>query len=218
MVRDIAHLKTFMEAHVYAVWDFMCLAKTLQSHIAPTNKIWTPRHTPSVRLINEIILAEESDTYKNTHLSHFEIYLIAMKEVGADTSIIEQFLQDIPIIGVHQALQNPNIPASSREFVTTTLSFLDQPAHIVASAFTYGRELIIPELFISILNDLEIEAPAFRYYLSRHIHIDSEQHGPASIDLLHYLCDSEEKLQEVNEAKHKAIEARNKLWREIYDV
>jgi len=218
MVRDIAHLRTFMEAHVFAVWDFMCLAKTLQSHIAPTNKIWTPSHTPSVRLINEIILAEESDTYKNTHLSHFEIYLIAMKEVGADTSIIQQFLQDIPLIGVHQALQNPRIPEPSREFVTTTLSFLNEPAHIVASAFTYGRELLIPELFIDILNDLKIEAPAFRYYLTRHIHIDSKEHGPASIGLVQYLSDSEEKLQQVQEAKHKAIEARTKLWREIYEV
>lgn len=214
---NLPQLQTFMESHVFAVWDFMCLAKTLQSHLAPTNKIWLPKNAENARLINEIILSEESDKYSSTYISHFELYLFAMNEVGADTSAIEQFLDEVETIGVERALKNPNIPTPAREFVTTTLSFLDKEAHIVASAFTYGRELLIPELFIELLNNLELEAPAFRYYLERHIHIDSNEHGPASERLIHSLTNDDPiKLQEVELAKITAINARTKFWKKIH--
>jgi hypothetical protein len=215
MIQTKEQLQTFMESHVFAVWDFMCLAKTLQSHLAPTNKIWLPKNARSARLINEIILAEESDEYNGSYISHFELYLEAMKEVGADTYVIEQFLEDTQTLGVETALLNPGIPPHSREFVQTTLSFLDQPPHVVASAFTYGRELLIPQLFIELLDNLQIEAPAFRYYLERHIHIDSEEHGPASMNLVQSLCTTLYHLQEVEEAKEKALLARKKLWEKI---
>lgn len=217
MIRDKEHLRSFMESHVFAVWDFMCLAKTLQMHLAPTNRIWTPSYAPAARLINEIMVAEETDKYKASYLSHFEIYLLAMEEVGADTSVINKFIHDIKTDGVHFALQNPDIPLPAREFITTTLSFLDQPVHVVASAFTYGRELMIPDLFMELLNNLKLEAPAFRYYLDRHIHIDSEEHGPASVQLMDYLANTPEKLTEVEIAKSTAILARKKLWEQIYE-
>jgi Protein of unknown function (DUF3050). len=41
-----------------------------------------------VDLLNEIILGEESDVDRyEQHLSHFEMYFHAMKEVGASTTM-----------------------------------------------------------------------------------------------------------------------------------
>src|SRR5438045_2244793 len=77
----IEDLHIFMEAHVFAVWDFMSLVKSLQNKLTCTRIPWIPnKYQRSARFINEIVVGEESDWYGNTSLSHFEIYLQAMQE------------------------------------------------------------------------------------------------------------------------------------------
>ncbi len=86
-------LKIVMEHHVVAVWDFMALAKTLQKGLTCMDVPWMPPAVPeSARIINEIILAEESDKIESIGFigSHFELYLAAMDEVGAKTDAIER--------------------------------------------------------------------------------------------------------------------------------
>ena len=59
---NLNQLRAFMELHAYAVWDFMSLLKSLQAIISPHGSPWLPnRNTQIVRLINEIVLEEESD-------------------------------------------------------------------------------------------------------------------------------------------------------------
>jgi hypothetical protein len=83
-VKTIEDLQSFLENHVFAVWDFMSLLKALQSKLTCTTTPWFATANPETRyLINEIVVAEESDlTIDGRRQSHYEMYIEAMKDWG----------------------------------------------------------------------------------------------------------------------------------------
>ena len=84
-----------MSRHCWSVWDFFLLIKELQRNLTCTKRFWSPCiNANAARFINEIILGEESDitNIPGEHLSHFQLYLRAMDEIGADSSKIKEFL------------------------------------------------------------------------------------------------------------------------------
>ena len=216
-INTVGQLRTFMEHHVFAVWDFMCLAKALQRHIAPCNIIWTPPNPENARLINEIILGEETDNFNNEHMSHFEMYTKAMEEIGADTTAIYDFIELLQTHGLEKAFGVA--PPECVEFMKSTFEFiLTEKPHIIASAFAHGRETIIPSMFKKFLANSKVNAPIFEYYLKRHIEIDGNKHGPASTTMVDNLCNSNKFLEaEADTASEQAITARLKFWDNIMD-
>lgn len=219
-VRTIEDLRCFMQHHVYSVWDFMSIIKFLQSVVAPAQSPWNRNGDASVRrFINELVLEEESDEteIEGEHSSHFDLYLRAMREIGADTQNIEAFVDTVASVGIEQALQSDLIPEPSRQFTGQTFKFIRQgKAHEVAAALAIGREHIIPCMFRSILSTIgvsEKQAPVFHFYLNRHIHLDEDFHAPLSLRLMNGLCgnDDEKHAQATTAAIH-AIDARIRLW------
>jgi hypothetical protein len=86
----------FMQHHVFAVWDFMSLLKSLQRSLTCVELPWVPEGpTSSRRLINEIVLVEESDELGDGYISHFELYLQGMDRAGADTGPIASFINQL---------------------------------------------------------------------------------------------------------------------------
>jgi len=222
-LKDLISLRIFMEHHVFAVWDFMCLTKSLQSVLAPACSPWLPPKYPSMaRFINEIVLAEETDlaVLDGGYLSHFELYLSAMEEVGADTQHINQFIKDIENKGINAALKFFSGPEASRDFVRSTLSCIDiSKPWCIAAAFTFGRETVIPKMFKNLLDNKIVsdeKCPAFKYYLDRHIEVDggSDGHGAMAVTLLNHLCQNNPQNEnEVTETAISCLRDREKFWK-----
>lgn len=222
---DITDLHIFMEHHVFAVWDFMSLLKSLQHHICPSTNCWVPtknNRSHAARLINEIVLAEESDIDRGGKgtITHHDLYCQAMLEVGADARTMEKWVEAVADIGVHSAMEECAIPSASLKFIKKTFNFIDTgEPHIVAAAFCFGRETIVPQMFKNLtdtLNINHIDCPKFHYYLERHIDIDGEVHGPASIQLVENLCEHDPvKIHEAEQAAIEAIKSRTSLWDDI---
>jgi hypothetical protein len=212
-------LRIFMKYHVFAVWDFMSLLKTIQHNVVPSGNLWLPSQgtrSDIARLINEIVLCEESDISPDgkSSISHFDLYLQAMLEVGADTDPIKTYL--------NQVAENGNIsecPEVVREFVESTFDAIRRGPHCAAASFCYGRETVIPSMFIRLLRQINIsntDAPKFHYYLERHIQVDGEDHGPMSENLVNYFCKNDPFLiHEAEQAAIDAITARIKLFDRI---
>ncbi len=219
-------IRLFMESHVFAVWDFMSLLKVLQRGLTCTEVPWIPsRFAESRRLVNEIVLGEESDVYRGVAVSHFELYLKAMRECGADTSAVELLLGQIAAgADVSRALAASGAPEPAQEFVRGTFACIEEgKLHATAAAFTFGREDLIPDMFRGFIRDqdqrLSGRLSTFRWYLDRHIEVDGEEHGPMALRMIQELCgDDAVKWQEAGEAAEKALTARLKLWDGIADA
>jgi hypothetical protein len=209
---------TFLEHHVYAVWDFMSLLKSLQRHLTCVDVPWVPTGpTVSRRLINDITLVEESDELGGGFISHFELYVNGMAEAAADTAVVEAFIAHLRDgWEVTAALDEANVPDVSADFVRTTWKFITtEPVHCQAAAFAFGREDLIPDMFAQVVAVKEGGYPlrTFVDYLERHIEVDGEQHTPMAMQMVADLCGSDDgKWQEAAEAVIRALDARVRLW------
>jgi hypothetical protein len=224
-IGTLEDLQVFMEHHVFAVWDFMALLKALQQRLTCVAFPWLPtEEVRSRRLINEIVLEEESDEFEpGVYGSHFEFYHQAMHQCGANTESIDRFIALLRRgQSVHEALTEAGVPVSVIQFVKATWSVLESESpYRMAAAFTFGREDLIPDMFRSIIANLEGRWPhrlsIFRRYLERHVHLDEEHHSPMAIRMLRSLCqDDVTRWKEVEETAKFALSARLALWNGVH--
>ncbi len=222
---DLSDLRTFMEFHIYAVWDFMSLLKALQQNLTCVNVPWFPVGDADTRhLINEIVLGEESDVdASGINKSHFELYLDAMRQSGADVAPIEKFVSELQKTGdFESAYQSAGTPAEAREFVDFTFKIIDgKQAATQAAVFTFGREDLIPKMFYAIVEDISRTSPdeisIFKYYLERHIEVDGDHHSSLALQMTSNLCgQNPEKWEQATAATIDALKMRIRLWDGAY--
>jgi hypothetical protein len=210
-------VRMFMEEHVFAVWDFMSLLKGLQRGLTCVEIPWKPTKNPVTRrFINEIVLGEESDLDQDgVPNSHFEMYINAMNQVGANTEIVMELVNDP---NWKSSISTLPIQDTTKEFMQFTFSVLEEnQLHTIASAFTFGREDLIPDMFIEIVKESEkasdISYSKFIWYLERHIEVDGDDHGPISLKMIEELCgDDDKKWKEATEIAILSMQKRIKLW------
>jgi hypothetical protein len=221
-VNTLPRLRCFMRYHVFAVWDFMCLAKRLQRDLTSLDVLWLPPARPALaRFINSLILAEETDLDPDgTAVSHFELYLQGMEEVGASTMEARRFLAMLREGSDVEASLSACAPPAAHTFVGQTMHTVVQGTTVeVLSSFLFGREDLIPEMFSRLVPQWteSQRASRFTYYVARHIELDGDDHGPAGVRALaEAVADDERAWEAARGAAKSALAARIALWDSVH--
>jgi hypothetical protein len=220
-IKNIEQIGVFMQHHVYAVWDFMSILKSLQNQLTETNVPWFPKGSPNTRfLINEIVVGEESDIDADgIRKSHFEMYLDAMKQTNTDTQPIYTFCDNLQQSKDRQeSFKLANTPLSAQSFVNFSFETIEtNKDYLQAAIFTFGREDLIPTMFYSLVSELNDRFPntisKLKYYLDRHIEVDGDHHSHLAIDMVEELCgDDQSKWDECLTYVIRSLEQRKNLW------
>ncbi|TPG44333.1 DUF3050 domain-containing protein [Flavobacterium pectinovorum] len=224
-IQSIDDLHSFLETHVFAVWDFMSLLKALQTKLTCTTTPWFATKNPETRyLINEIVLAEETDlSIDGRRQSHYEMYLEAMVDCGADINGINSFLSEVNSLhNIFVAIKQSSLHPNTKAFLDFTFRVIEEgKPHEIAAAFTFGREDLIPSMFTAILKNFQKNLPdtdlsKLLYYFERHIELDADEHGPMAMQMITDLCEEDaQKWKEVEEISILALEKRIGLWNAI---
>jgi Protein of unknown function (DUF3050) len=210
---------------------------------------WVPVGSANTRyLINEIVIGEESDVdERGLRTSHFELYLRAMEQAGADTGPVVGMVEVLKAgrgraraaddgmlwsggAGMEETpddlvLRSPvrTLSGAVRDFLDFTFGTIATgEVHRIAAVFTFGREDLIPDMFIRIVEDLSgLGSPGgseglfgiFTYYLERHIEVDGGHHSHLAMAMLEELCgEDDRKWEEAARSAGAALEARIRLW------
>lgn len=226
-LRSLEDVQVFMSHHIFAVWDFMTLLKSLQTRLTSTSLPWRPVGDPTTRrLINEIVLAEESDEIgPGQYTSHYEMYLNAMAQAGASADSIARLVDAWgPDAAAHQVVEGAELPESVRQFVSHTWRVsVTLEDHSVAAAFALGRETLLPVVFERLIASLPSAAAAklsgLQDYLNRHIELDGDVHNTLSLRMLSLLCgDDEQKWSDALVVAQASLEARIAMWDGVITV
>ena len=215
-IQTIDHLGIFMSHHIYSVWDFMNLLKTLQLQLTSMSVPWVPvQDVDNVRLINDIVLEEESDIIDGQVTSHFLYYVKAFNSIQSNHSM-GQFLDDLnrPDMSYTNLIAQPYIPSSVHGFLRFTHDVIQSSLIETAAAFAYGREILVPVIFEPLLKqaDLDPSVMGFISYLERHIELDGGEHGHKAEQMVANLCNSDADWQLVLKTAESALQQRIQLW------
>lgn len=211
-------VRTFMEHHVFAVWDFMSVVAALRAALCATTPPWFPKSSPAQRrFINEIILAEESDLMEGAPTSHLEAYVLAMDQAGADARPIKSVLAALSGgADLDAALSECTAPVSALAFTRQTWRVIEKGSTAaLLGAFAVGRESLIPPMFDQLRKavDGDRALALLGAYLERHIELDGGEHEPMAYELVTATCRVDPGAwKEFRWGASSALTARRQLW------
>ena len=220
---NIEQVRVFMESHIFSVWGFMSLLKALQIGITSNHIPWLPNENTQnglTNFINEIVLCEESDDIDGIgYTSHFEIYLLAMKNINANSEIIRKLINKLQKEKYNREFINElSIHNEVKDFIKFDLE-ISQSIILpkIVGSFTLGREKVIPNMFSYIVPCIKEDASTKHLltYLKRHISVDGDRHGPLSLKLLDVICKNENDYCIAYSSGIKSLELRLKVWDKI---
>jgi hypothetical protein len=220
---SIEQVRVFMESHIFSVWGFMSLLKSLQIGITSNHIPWVPNENTKnglTNFINEIVLCEESDDIDGIgYTSHFEIYLLAMENIKANSEMIRELIKKIQKEKYNKEFINElSIHNEVKDFINFDLEVsLSKSLPKIVGSFTLGREKVIPNMFSYIVPSIK-EDENTEYllkYLKRHINIDGDRHGPLSLKLLDTICRNENDYYIAYSSGIKSLELRIRVWDKI---
>ncbi|WP_030667105.1 DUF3050 domain-containing protein [Streptomyces rimosus] len=215
---SLGRVAAFQEHHVFAAWGFMALLKSLQRELTCTEVPWVPQG-PAVgrRLVNEIVLAEESDAVGDGYRSRFELYVDSMRRTGADTVPVESFvalLLDGNTVG--KALKYADVPPGAADFTAATWDVVAHaPLHCRAAVYTFGRADLMSGTVrqVAAIEGVQERLATYKDYLARHVGADGDTRMPMALRMLVEICgDDREKWAQAAEAVIESLRARQALW------
>jgi hypothetical protein len=141
-----------------------------------------------------------------------------MDEAGASHNSIDRVVSALQQSHtVPEALNHADAPAAAARFVSSTFEIIGRDQlHEVAAAFAFGREDLIPDMFLAMVKELNANGQNFNtfiYYLERHIELDGDHHAGLSALMLSHVCgDDAQKWAEATATAQEALRARIALW------
>lgn len=220
-VNSLQNLKLFMERHVICVWGYNALMRSLQQDfIKNAQPLNSEPFKEGLRLINELVLDEEVDDLGDGRIvSHLELYLEAMEEIGCDMAPILGFF-DLLESGIkpRTALRTANFPPEVVSFGEFIVRCLGKPLHLRATVLFYEGEPFIPDKF---LRRLELISPKSKVtklldYLERHIEGLKRPGFSSAGRLVELLCLGDTKLnRQAEKVAEATMKKRIELWNSI---
>ncbi|MEM6737576.1 MAG: DUF3050 domain-containing protein [Bacteroidota bacterium] len=153
--------------------------------------------------------------------SHFEMYLDAMCQIETKDERIVDFVRLLRSnMSISDTLTSVDIPQGVRNFVSFMFYVIktNEP-HVIASAFTFGGEDVIPDMFMSILKRADPNHERYNklaYYLQRHIELNVDDHGLLSLQMIKELCGDSDKVgKRLLLIARESLRMRIELWNSI---
>lgn len=217
-VNDELSLRLFMEHHVICVWSYNFLLREIhQELVGLIHPLNSQSQKEAIRLVSEMILEEELEEQQDgSLLSHFEIYLEAMQDLGANISPIVSFF-DLQDSGQNwqTALKHARFPTAVSRYARKMNRFAQAPLHEKAAALFYEGEPFIPDTFLLRIGQLgnTVKIGRLLDYFERHIEGLRSPGFSASGRLVEILCNNDEKMSlEAEQSAEEAMKNRVELW------
>ncbi len=222
-LNSVENIRIYTEFQVWCVWDFMSILKSVQTQIFSNDILWLPPDNPSLGArFYELIATEETDNSpggeEDERLSHFQSFVLAMKQMKGNTRQIERFLDELKSGNdLHSALNNVQAPQSVVDFLMLNHQLITEDPLNGVSLLSLTRENFLPAVFRSLMQFVsrKEDVGLFIWYHQRHIELDEKLHGPIADSIYKEFINTDERILTGLNASILSLKGRFALLQEI---